>query len=243
MAKPAPLDNMSDEDASQDAAATSTKLPGVIAPDSVMSAETREVLGVANEVDQKIAGTGGIQSVEADRMQGGELRITINGTVQESIGSDAPRFNNSSKLMRAHEVGLSHEDWERAHVWGPGFGDEAAAGIFFASEEVNQLLQNRVAEDYIRTLASEASDRGGSVQLEVSAVRWNASDLPDAHRGGDFLKSISYKIDVEGADGPKGLRVEFSVKPPPDGGLESFDCDAQSRPVIEAYIEELQSDR
>ncbi len=240
MAKPPPMDRMSEEDAddAQETAA-STKLPGVIAPDSVMSAETRQVLGVANELDQKIAGTGGIQTITADRMQTGELRVTISGTVQESIGSDAPRFNSSSKLLRADEVGLSGDEWERAHMWGPGFGDEAAAGIWYASEEVNQLLQNRVSEDFIRDLASQAAERGQTVNLEVTAERWSASDLPDAHRGGDFLKSISYKINVEGPDSPGDMRIEFSLNPPPDGSLEGFDCDDQSRPVIEAYVDEL----
>lgn len=64
---------------------------------------------------------------------------------------------------RAEAVAFS-ENYEAAHLWGPGFGDEAAAGMLWAPKDVNQNLQNGFAEKFARDLQREVESGVGHAQ-------------------------------------------------------------------------------
>ena len=129
-----------------------------IAPDFIMDAATRARLP---DFEQKIAGTGGIESITAREMPAeGGLVVTIIGMILPKrlarktkdvtkTRRAAPEFNSSDKLFSNTEAGLS-KDWQRLHLWGPGFGDEAAAGMMWGPREVNHVWQNESVETYIR---------------------------------------------------------------------------------------------
>ncbi len=220
-------------------------LKGVTAPDSIMSQETRDLLG--NEFDQQIAGSGGIESIVARETIDGNLTVQISGRVQpgtlartkKAAGPDkplAPSFNNKTgSLFKADELGgLSADDWERAHLWGPGFGDEAAAGLWYASEEVNQDLQNKVVEGFIRTLAEQAEENGGHVDVTVTGERFDSDELPSEHSRGEFLKAIRYDVTLVDGDGNQTpLYAEFELNPPPDGSASHFGCDQQTAVIMD----------
>jgi hypothetical protein len=222
------------------------KLAGVDAPASILDAGSRALL---SDFDHQIAGSGGIASIKAQTMGSGNLRVTISGTAHPGrisrSGSGgapiAPSFNDSPKLIKAGEVGLPHQDWQRAHLWGPGFGDEAAAGLWYARTEVNNILQNGITEGFVRDLATQAEAAGGSVSVTVSGERYSPDEVPAAHRGGEFLKEIQYQVTVRDAGGNEvsSHRMEFGLTPPPDGRFQNWEADETSR----RYLDPLMSDR
>lgn len=197
-----------------------------VASDLMMDAETRALL---SDFDQRVAGTGGIERIRARRTDEGRLSITVEGEVRpgELVRDPrraqpgdriAPSFNaDRSNLLSRSELGLS-DDWERLHLWGPGFGDEAAAGMMWGPREINQLWQNRGVEDYIRTLASQARQQGGNVRVRATAIAWeNPTPRGWSAPGGDlFLKQAEYRITVElPGRQPQSIRATIDVAEPP----------------------------
>jgi Bacterial toxin 4 len=119
--------------------------------------------------------------------------------------------------LRALHPELKLTDWEAAHLWGPGFGDEAAAGMMLAPKDVNQVWQNRGVEKFLRELRGMAGDQGLIVR-----VRAVARSHPRTFAGGmgdSLLQSVQYDFTVEApgqSPRPYG-QVSFSVGTPPGG--------------------------
>lgn len=183
---------------------------------------TREVL---QDYDLRIAGRGGISSITARKTSVGERVVTIEGRVIASIGDrakNAPNFNKttaeSGSLFTAKELGLKSSDWEWAHLWGPGFGDEAAAGLMLAPRSVNQFAQNRGVEGYIRDLAEKARAVGGEVHVRATATSWG-NPTPSGWvppKGVDFLQSADYTITVKlPGEEARAIAVTIDVAQPP----------------------------
>jgi hypothetical protein len=186
--------------------------------------ETRKLLG---EFDLRIAGRGGIETITGRMSKEGERVITIEGRVLSGIENrtlNAPNFNKSTSLFSAKELGLSANDWEWAHLWGPGFGDEAAAGLMLAPKEVNQVFQNRGIEGYIRDIAEKARAVGAEVRVKASATSWG-SRTPggwEVPKGVDFLQRAEYRITLELPDGSKHIaEVTLEAAEPPASKLLS----------------------
>lgn len=181
---------------------------------------TREVLG---EYDLRIAGRGGIEKIHARKAATGERTVTIEGQVLEGMDRkvEAPNFNKTSttsgSLLTAKEMGLPKGQWEWAHLWGPGFGDEAAAGLMMAPRSVNQFAQNRGVEGYIRELAAMTRARGGTVRVKATAVSWgNPTPSGWVPPGGtDFLQRAEYHITLDVAGEKRTIEVVISVAEPP----------------------------
>jgi hypothetical protein len=122
--------------------------------------------------------------------------VTVEGRLLEGFADrakNAPNFNKTSKaggsLFTAEELGLKSADWEWAHLWGPGFGDEAAAGIMLAPRGVNQIAQNRGIEGYMRELGKRARAARGDVRVKATATSWG-NPTPRGWvppKGADFL--------------------------------------------------------
>jgi hypothetical protein len=109
------------------------------------------------------------------------------------------------------------DNYEAAHLWGPGFGDEAKAGIMFAPKQVNQELQNRLVEGEIRGLFQEAKANGGVVAVRAAAVAYSkdavrAAGLP---AGIPFLEHVEYTFTMKLPSGEtKYARVTVSATGP-----------------------------
>lgn len=166
------------------------------------------------------AGTGGIKRIWAVREPNGTVRYVIDGELKNPIKRNlAPNFNQ--ELPSASSVGLP--DYEIAHLWGPGFGDEAWDGMMYAPRDVNQFLQNRGIEDRLRELHALANRERATIQLMARAESHPPRTPPIGHQ---LLKEVHYDFSVRLHDGHvlSGGRIDIIV-PPPGGG----------RPQIHGY--------
>ncbi|MGH9870392.1 MAG: polymorphic toxin type 4 domain-containing protein [Candidatus Polarisedimenticolia bacterium] len=158
------------------------------------------------------AGTGLIKEIWAHRDPDGTIKFRIEGELGPSLGDRrdprVPNFNVD--LPTSREIGLP--DYERAHLWGPGFGDEAREGIMYAPREVNQVFQSRTAEARLRELRDLASNEGATIVLTASAESYPRATW----RGHELLKEVSYEFRVRYSDGSTATigRIDISVPPP-----------------------------
>lgn len=117
-----------------------------IAPESVLDEATRRLLP---EYAWRIASTGGIRSIRASLNPKRARVVTIEGVLKPSLarsasraGPDqlvAPNFNATAKLFSGRDLGLARpEERQLLQLWGPGFGDEAAAGIMLGPRAVTR---------------------------------------------------------------------------------------------------------
>ena len=142
--------------------------------------------------------------------------VEIVGRLLDSIPDrprNAPNYNDESRwgILRTR-YGLP--TWEAAHLWGPGFGDEAAAGMFLASSEANQKFQNIGVELFARSLHAAAKARGGEVRIHATAEGHGPQ-----HAGGMALARVQYEIYIVPRNGQPELmgRASFECDPPPGG--------------------------
>ena len=122
--------------------------------------------------------------------------------LRKDLADDVAASLTARKGMSAAEARAAGEalskNYEAAHLWGPGFGDEAAAGMMWAPTDVNQMMQNRFAEKFARQLYTEAAAAGGTVRMTASAVPFERevllqNGLPGR---GEFLEHAQYKITI-----------------------------------------------
>jgi hypothetical protein len=127
------------------------------------------------------------------------------------------------------EHGLS--GWQAAHLWGPGFGDEAAAGMFLAPEEVNQIWQNQSVEDFLRSAFKSAAEWAASGGAKVDVrLRAMAVSHPRTVAGGSVLGHVEYEFFLapHGETPTPFGRIGFSVDPPPHGKV--------SEPYVKVFL-------
>lgn len=140
--------------------------------------------------------------------------------------------------------GILLTDYQRAHLWGHGFGDEARAGIMYAPKIVNQFFQNKKFERHLRLLQKHAAAMGGEVKLVARAkshpiikpgTKGKLSDV-DPDKGELVLESVSYEYIVSVPGQPKLVgKVGLQVGLPPDGKVlkELDESDDELRRLIE----------
>ncbi len=158
------------------------------------------------------AGTGGIRRIAGERAADGTVGVQVNGVLRPPLDRDAPTTPNfNATLPAARDVGLP--GYEIAHVWGPGFGDEARDGLMYAPQEVNQAFQNHGVESRLRELESLARSQG--VTIEVSA-RATSFDREVGH-GHDVLKEASYHFEARMPDGSSKVIGEVDITAPRPG--------------------------
>ncbi len=183
------------------------------------------IVGIPDwEKTGKTAGTGGISHIERRGSPDPQERniFIIVGRLLDSI--KRKNFQNrSGHFHQAGELGLTG-DWELAHIWGPGFGDEAAAGIMWAPERVNQDFQNRGVEKWLRGL--QAIHGPGVVEITATAASWDNDFLArhyqwSGFRGAEFLKRIEYEVtgpaglnDSDTGLPLRGMRIGLTLDPP-----------------------------
>ena len=190
----------------------------------------------ATNFDRQTAGTGGIKKISFGKDPEGRFSVKIKGELQEGLyrgkgkppagKTKAPNYNRSRKLISNKEAGLPAGDWENAHLWGPGFGDEAAAGMMKAPRSVNQWYQNEGIEGWMRDVR-KAAPPGSKIEVEATAVAW------DLEKGGwkpkaqaDFLKRAEYRVKVTTPGGEHAsMHVTIDVPHPPATGPISIFTD------------------
>jgi Bacterial toxin 4 len=117
-----------------------------------------------------------------------------------------------NKLLRpGKDIGLP--DYEIAHLWGPGFGDEAFDGMMYAPREVNQVLQNLGIELRLRELQALYRREGIIIELTARAESHPLQTLP----GHKILKKVSYSFEQRLPNGKRNLIGEVDITIPPPG--------------------------
>jgi Domain of unknown function (DUF4157)/Bacterial toxin 4 len=169
-----------------------------------------------SNADLRTAGTGGIESITQRVNASNQTVVIIEGRLLAPIANrslNAPNFNKEKvwQTLRG-EHGLP--TWQAAHLWGPGFGDEAAAGIMLAPSDVNLIWQNQGVESFLRDLQEMAAVEGASVHVRAVAI-----SQPRTIAGGAALAEVQYEFSIERANGPSVRvgRVGFTVDAPPNG--------------------------
>ena len=162
----------------------------------------------------------------SDRFTGAReasLSVTAIGTVTEPLPRGLPGGDLENELLRpaqiaklktkppelAQQVALAVAGTERAHLVGPGFGGELREGLMHAPRGVNQDLQNRGVEKFIRSAADWTRD----VEIKVEG-KGRRVELPMADgsvRHVDILDKVSYEIL---GPGDVTFHVEIEVGPP-----------------------------
>jgi uncharacterized membrane protein HdeD (DUF308 family) len=214
----------------------SAKARARVAPDMVLDLNSRARLP---DFEQQVAGTGGIEKITVKDAPGeGKLAVSIEGIILpgrltreaskvSATRARAPDFNTSDKLFSVKEAGLN-KNWQRLHLWGPGFGDEAAAGMMWGPRKVNLVWQNESIESYIRQLATLNQRYGGTTRLKATAIAWE-DPTPGgfkAPQGENFLKRVEYVVTLQRPGQPDtSIRVTLDVAEPPKTDITSFSID------------------
>ncbi len=149
-----------------------------------------------------------------------------------SGGGASSKSVGNSELKRPNPKTGKLELYEKAHLWGHGFGDEARDGIMFAPKEFNQFWQNQGIEDWIRELSEAARSKGGNLVLRAKATsisprKLAAQEIKDGvqkkkrvlQSGNEhILESATYELFVETPAEPgvlqKFLQLDFEIPPP-----------------------------
>lgn len=148
------------------------------------------------DVDRRFMG-GGIQSVSSRIIDNCE-NVRIEGWLGPSLDrtSAAANFNKDERWSNLRQQYPVLSTYEAAHLWGPGFGDEAAAGIFLAPRELNQRWQSQGIEGFLRGLRDLAHGTSTRIWLIAKAV----SHPRDVY-GGSLLDHAEYEaFAVEGTE-------------------------------------------
>ena len=128
----------------------------------------------------------GVYGVE--RPERGDPRIVLRAW----LGPRQVRAGLEREMMSAAEYGVqSLQGMERAHSTGAGLGAESGEGIRLAPEVVNQAMQNRGIEAFLRALRDIALQTGERIHL-TTETQTHARTLR--------LASIHYIVEVQEGD-------------------------------------------
>ena len=189
--------------------------------------------------------TGGVLEGRGVEFADGSVEIELAGKIEESIAPlraienfkeaglkfenrDFSQKLNSPANKTAKDISL--EGYERAHLWGHGFGDEARAGIMYAPKEFNRIWQNSGLETTIRDSGARIRAMGGELIVKAKARSYSPRDLinkatkvisgkgqPLYRKNQEFLlKEISYEIFVKAPGGriERISRIDFEIPLP-----------------------------
>jgi hypothetical protein len=113
----------------------------------------------------------------------------------------------------ARWLGQMFADFERAHLVGPGFGDELFAGLALAPREFNQHAQNKGVEKMIRAMVAQGLEP--EVRVALHAERLAIPMRDGTFEFIDVVRKIEYTITAK--SGVSGV-VAFDVSGPPNPG-------------------------
>ncbi|BDU40789.1 polymorphic toxin type 4 domain-containing protein [Vibrio nigripulchritudo] len=168
--------------------------------------------------------TGAIQEMRAIIFPNKQVQFDIAGEVKPSIssirGEKGMDFKDelpspSKKRYNGHSL----KGFERAHLWGHGFGDEAKLGLMYAPKALNQEVQGFGIEMFIRDLQLLAQHEGRKVFCHCRALSHPPKGKSNLSPGkGELLISdVFYEVTYEAKDGRKIVgRFVASISEPPE---------------------------
>jgi hypothetical protein len=166
-------------------------------------------------LDRRVSNSGGIESVEVEITGRNQVQVTIDGEIKPQID----RMGFEDKLPSPGQIDdLRGLDYDRAHLWGRQFGDEAAEGVMYAPKKFNTGLQ-KTLEAQIREL------RRGLRPGERLVLRARATSYPRTQYGGATLNKVEYDFAFVDAAGTARDRVGlvFEIEPPTASGTRWSD--------------------
>jgi hypothetical protein len=117
------------------------------------------------------------------------------------LGPSTRRQGTELEMFSAGKSGQPElAGMQRAHTLGQGTGFESPFGIYYAPEEVNQIIQNNGIEEFFRGL-QESARYGESFEV---------STLTTAHPGSLRLKEIRYEVRLV-RNGKKDFMFEYVI--------------------------------
>jgi hypothetical protein len=117
----------------------------------------------------------------------GEPRIVI----RSLLGYRQARARLEQHMASAGQYAITEiQGWQRAHSQGPGLGVESGEAIRLAPEFVNQALQNRGVEQFLRDLRDWTLRDGDAVHMTT---------VTETHTGTLRLEAIEYRIEIRRA--------------------------------------------
>ncbi len=163
----------------------------------------------------------------------------IPGASMRTQGRSAPRYNRTGGLRAPSAIYRTADDrasnipllgineYHRAHLWGPGWGDEALDGIMYAPKDLNVRWQTlwrglfdepHGIERTIDDIAQYAADNGGHLEVIAVARSFGRREMRGLRGRELLLKEVSYdiRINIPGrTDGPERItEVSIAVDPP-----------------------------
>src|SRR6185312_1460605 len=105
--------------------------------------------------------------------------------IVSKVGAPVARSDFEKRMFPGVELGLV--GWERSHSQGAGTGKESPHGILYAPAEVNQQLQNKGIEQFMRDFF-KVKAKDAELFLTTDTTPW-----PGTLR----LKSIEYKFEAK----------------------------------------------
>lgn len=135
------------------------------------------------------------------------------------------------RLRRRNPVTGKMETYQRAHLWGFIFGDEARDGIMYAPAEFNQFWQSKRVEDWVREIGDQVTAMKGKLVLRARAESYSPGEITAAARGtvaageavragqGEYLlKNVTYELLIESPQEPGVFQpftsLVFEIPPP-----------------------------
>lgn len=189
-----------------------------------------EFYGPLTNWEREHAGKGGIKRIRKLRLRSSlpseGWAFVIEGQVLSALDRKNPNCPNyNRKVPSATKIGLT-SDWQALHLWGPGFGDEAAAGMSYGHSSINLSWQARV-EGLLRRI-EKAIAGGREIKLRASVTMWDLAYLwktaqwrprvfhPDELKMGEayVLRTVEYRVSGDGIWDVIGLHIAKPFLPP-----------------------------
>ncbi|OAI54260.1 hypothetical protein AYO47_03225 [Planctomyces sp. SCGC AG-212-M04] len=161
------------------------------------------------------------------------LDVRANGTTGQPLGRDLPGMGLERYLLTPEKIGQLRTtppelaaqlqqlltDYHRAHLVGPGFGDEHFTGMMLAPDVFNLGPQNNGIEAIIR-LANEAG-RNPAVNIQANGQRIAIPLANGEFEYVDILRRVTYVVNDPSHPPPR--HVTFRLDPPPNAGWTMSD--------------------
>ena len=155
----------------------------------------------------RTAAPSGVYSTE--RPTAGDPRVVLRAW----LGRRSARAGLERFMMSASEYAIAViQGWQRAHASGAGLRAESGEAIRLAPEFVNQALQNRGIESFLRQLRDRALAEGR--QIHVTTV-------VETHPRTLRLRSIEYEIEIMGEGGRMESVGDVVIEVTPEGNARA----------------------
>ena len=184
----------------------------------------------ADEVREAIVDAGGLKSMKPAEVLSAtevmDLDISATGTLGEPLARNLPDMGQERKLLTPREIGELKTDppglgkrlaemlagYHRAHMVGPGFGDELFAGLMLAPADFNLDTQNKGIEALLRALRATGEDV--EVSIHATGTRHAIPMKDGSVKHVDVLDSITYTVTRPNGD---VMVVKYDIGAPPGG--------------------------